>query len=60
MAGSAAEVLHEVNVYFRKPQLEVLYELLPVKYRSNSEEMYRESSIGSVFRRYSILIDVRT
>jgi hypothetical protein len=36
-------VLSEGNVYFRKPQLEVLYELLRVKYRSNSEEMYRES-----------------
>ena len=50
-------VLSEGNVYFRKPQLEsqrntfnfkvrcmkVLYELLRVKYRSNSKEMYRES-----------------
>ena len=50
-------VLSEGNVYFRKPQLDsqrntcnvkvkcmkVFYELLRVKYRSNSKEMYRES-----------------
>jgi hypothetical protein len=50
-------ILSEGNVYFRKPQLEsqrntfnfkvkcmkVLCELLRVKYRNNSEEMYRES-----------------